>query len=163
VNLRDPNTDFLELSQELLDRGALLRFRAHGGSMHPFIENGNILIVEPLNGASARIGDVIFYRRSDGSLTAHRLVKLNLQKGEMSLITRGDSLNYCDPPVQPEQVMGRVVRIEGGGRQMRLTTGSGRIFGFIIAWFGRGRYSNQKRIMRNLGRLWWLTGGRRIK
>ena len=156
-------TDFLELSQELLDRGTLLRFRAHGRSMHPFIQNGNILIVESLNGNSVNIGDVIFYRRSDNSLTAHRLIKKNRNKDIMVLITRGDSLNYFDQLIQPEQVMGRVVRIEGGGRQMRLTAGSGRIFGFLIARFARGRYPNQTRVIRNLGRLWWLVEGRRLK
>ncbi len=155
-------TDFLELSQELLDRGALLRFRAHGRSMHPFIKNGNILIVEPLNGTSASIGDVVFYRRSDGSLTAHRLIKVNHHKESTVLITRGDSHKYYDLPVPSEQVMGRIIRIELQERQLQLNGWLGRPFGFLIALFARGHYSNQARLVRNLGRLWWLIGGRRI-
>jgi signal peptidase I len=163
VYLKDPDADFLELSQELLNRGALLRFRAHGRSMQPFIKNGDILIVEPLNGASASIGDVIFYRRSDSSFTAHRLINVTGGSGGDVLLSRGDSLNYFDPPIQPEQVMGRVIQIEGSRKQLILTGWLGCPFGFIIALFSRGRYPNQRRVIRNLGRLWWLIGGRRIK
>jgi len=161
--LKANRADFLELSQELLDRGALLRFRAHGRSMHPFIKNGNILIVEPLNGTSASIGDVIFYRRAEGSLTAHRLIKKNRNKDIMVLITKGDPLSYFDPPIPVEQVMGRVISIELQERQLQLNGWLGRPFGFLIALFARGHYSNQARLVRNLGRLWWLIGGRRIK
>lgn len=156
-------TDFLELSQELLDRGASLRFRAHGRSMHPFIENGNILVVEPLNGPSASIGDVIFYRRAEGSLTAHRLIKKNKDKDITVLITKGDSLRYFDPPIPMGQVMGKVIRIEDHDRQLQLNVWLGHMFGFLTAWFARGRYPNQRRVIRNLGRLWWLIGGRRTK
>ena len=64
--LNTDQADFLELSQELLDRGGLLRFQAQGRSMYPFIKNGDIILVEPRNGNSVGIGDIIFYRRSDG-------------------------------------------------------------------------------------------------
>jgi hypothetical protein len=161
--LKANRADFLELSQEVLNRGALLRFQANGGSMHPFIKSGNILVVEPLKGISVNIGDVVFYHCSDRSLIAHRLVKINVQKGETLLVTRGDSLNYFDPPVQPAQVMGRIVEIENGRKHLRLSKWSGRIFGFLVALSERGRYPQQTRITRNLGRIWWLTRGKRIK
>jgi len=151
--------DFLELSQELLDRGALIRFRAHGRSMHPFIKNGDILIVEPMKGKSPDIGDVIFYRHPDDTLTAHRLVKINDCGGNAVLFTKGDYLHNLDLPVQPEQVIGRVVQIEGSRKQLALTRWPGLIFGFFIAWLVRGHYPQQMRIIRNLGRLWWLVGG----
>jgi signal peptidase I len=158
--LKANQADFLELSQELFERGALLRFRAHGRSMQPFIKNGNILIVEPLNGTSANIGDVVFYRRAEGSLTAHRLIKVGHHEGSTVLITRGDSLGYSDPPVPIAQVIGKVIRVETDKRQLRLNGWLGRPFGFCLAWLARGRYPNQLRLVRNLGRLWWLIGGK---
>ncbi len=160
------NTDqagFLELSQELLDRGALLRFQAHGSSMHPFIKNGDIIIVEPKNGHSVSTGDIIFYRRPDGSPTAHRLVKVSGRKESISLITKGDAMKYIDPPVTDTQVMGRVILIEGHGRKLRLNGWPGRVFGRLTAWFARGRYPNQRRVVRYIDRLGWLCGGRRVK
>lgn len=155
--------DFLELSQELLDRGALLRFQAHGNSMYPFIKNGNILTIEPRNGNAVSTGDVIFYRRPDDSVTAHRLVKENKHKDNTVLITKGDSLEYFDPPVTGGQVMGRVILIENHDRKLQLNGWTGRVLGRLTACFARGRYPNQIRLVRNTGRLWWLLGGRRIK
>jgi hypothetical protein len=159
--LKADRAEFLELSQELLDRGVLLRFRAHGRSMHPFIKDGSILIVQPLDGALANIGDIIFYRRSDGSLTAHRLVGVNGHRESAVLITKGDSHKYNDPPVPAGQVMGRVISVEYRQRQLTLRGWPGRPLGFLIACLARGRYPQQMRFVRNLGRLWWLVKGRR--
>ncbi len=155
--------DFLELSQELLDRGGLLRFQAHGNSMYPLIKNGNIIVVEPRNGNTVNIGDVIFYRRPDGSVTAHRLIKINEKRDSKALMTKGDSLGNFDPPVVGEQVMGKVILIESHKRKLRLNGWSGRAFGRLTACFARGHYPNQIRLIRNTGRFWWLLGGRRIK
>lgn len=116
-------SDFLELSQEILEQGALLRFRAPGNSMHPFIENGDILVVEPSNGAQAHIGDVIFYHRPDGRLIAHRLIRIQNQGDSVALITQGDSLRCPDPPLRPEQVLGRVIAVERDGRFLGLDSG----------------------------------------
>jgi signal peptidase len=158
----DP-ADFLELSQELLDRGALLRFQAHGSSMYPFIKNGDIIIVEPRDSSSLNTGDIVFYRRPDGSTTAHRLVDIKDRGGNMVLITKGDAMKYIDPPVKFKQVMGRVIIIEGQGRKLRLNGWPGRFFGWVTAWLARGRYPNQRRVVRYIDRLGWLCGGRRVK
>ncbi len=155
--------DFLELSQEVLDRGARLRFQAHGNSMYPFIKNGDVIIVEARNGRSVGIGDIIFYRRPDGSLTAHRLVKINSRKDGKVLITKGDAMKNIDPPVNDTQVMGRVILIEENERKLKLNGWSGRVYGRLTAWFARGRYPNQIRVVRYIDRLGWLCGGRRIK
>jgi signal peptidase len=119
--------DFLELSREILGRGALLRFRAHGNSMHPFIESGDILVVEPIAQNSANEGDVIFYRRFDGALTAHRLIKVGRVKDSTVLMTKGDSLDYFDPPLRPEQVLGRVITVERDGHFIRQDSGVNRV------------------------------------
>jgi signal peptidase I len=155
--------DFLDLSLELLERGASLRFRAHGASMHPFIKNGNILIVEPVNDSPLDVGDIVFYRRSNNALTAHRLIKVENSPGGTVFLTKGDSLGFIDPPVPPAQVLGRVIQIEGNSKQLALTGWQRRIFGRFIALSARGRYANQGRVVRNLGRIWWLIGGRRLK
>lgn len=161
--LNTDQADFLELSQELLDRGGLLRFQAHGRSMHPFIHHGDVIIVEPRNGNAAIVGDIIFYRRSDGSITAHRLIKINGKKDNTVLITKGDALKYVDQPITCGQVMGRVITIEGQGRKVRLNGWPGRYFGRLVAWIARGRYPNQRRLVRYIDRFGRLMLGRRIK
>ncbi len=160
------NTDqenFLELGQELLDRGGLLRFQAHGRSMHPFIKTGDIILVEPRNGTSVGIGDVIFYRRPDGSPVVHRLVKITSNMYGLILITKGDALKYVDAPVNSRQVMGRVITIEGNGRELKLNEWRSRVFGRLVAWIARGRYPNQRRVVRFIDRFGRLFLGRKTK
>ena len=155
--------EFLELSQELLNRGKSVRFRAHGRSMHPFIKDGDILIVEPLNGTLAKTGDIIFYRRPSAEIIAHRLIKIETRNDKSVLITKGDSLKHYDTPIPAGQVLGRVVRVEGRKRQLSLNNWPGRLFGFLIARYAGGSYPQKIRFIRNLGRLWWLLKGRRKK
>ena len=158
----DP-TGFLELSQELLERGGRLRFQAHGRSMHPFIKNGDIIVVEPKNGRSVNAGDIIFYHRPDGSPTIHRLVKIHSGKDRTVLITKGDALGSVDPPVNSEQVLGRVIIIQGNGRTIKLNGWPGGIFGCLIAWTARGRYPTQGRVVRYIDTFGRFFLGRRIK
>jgi hypothetical protein len=108
-------------------------------------------------------GDIIFYRRPDGSTTAHRLVKIKGQKDKPVLLTKGDALKYTDPPVTSDQVMGRVIMIEGHGKRFRLNGWTGRIFNRLIAWAARRHYPNQRMVVRYINRLGWLCLGRRIK
>jgi len=161
--LKTDQADFLELSQELLEKGGLLRFQAHGRSMYPFIKDGDIILVEPRNGDSVGIGDIIFYRRLDGSLAAHRLIKKIGTKDRTILFTKGDSLKYIDSPVTCGQVMGRVIRIEGNGRRFNLDKWPGQFFGLFVAWTARGRYPNQRRVVRYIDRLGRLLLGRCLK
>ncbi len=85
--------------------------------MYPFVQNGDILLVEPRNAAELSTGDVVFYRRPRGRFTAHRLVQ---KDGSGILITRGDNLHYCDYPVPAEQVLGKVIAVERNGHCIRL-------------------------------------------
>lgn len=127
--------------------------------MHPFIQNGDILLIQPRSTAELNTGDIVFYRRPSGRYIVHRLIHKN---GSAYLITKGDNLRYYDEPVPVEQVLGRLIQIESRGKRVVLTTVPGAIFSWLLAWLSRGHYPNQTRLIRNLGRLWWLVGGRRI-
>ena len=146
------------ITQEILSRGLFLRLKVSGRSMQPFIRTDDILLVEPKDTAKFNIGDILFYRHSLGFYIAHRLIKKS-DSGDM--LTRGDNLYYYDQPVSIEQLMGRVTQIDRGNKRLTLTGGIGRVFGCLIAWLARGHYPSQIRLMRNMGRVYWLTGGRR--
>ena len=150
---------FDTLTQEILAQRSYLRFKARGQSMRPFIHSGDALLIEPRDGAKLKIGDVILYRRPSGTYVVHRLIKKN---GSAVLITKGDSLNYYDASIPAEQVMGRVIQIEGRGRLLRLQAGPSRAFGWLLAWLARGRNRNRIRLMRNLSRVWWFLAGKRV-
>jgi signal peptidase I len=131
--------------------------------MYPFIKHGDIISIEQRNGSTVSKGDVIFYRKQDGSTAAHRLVKVSGRKDKTVLLTKGDALKYTDPPVSPAQVMGRVILIEGRERNLKLNGWTGRMFGRFVAWMARRHYPNQRRIVRYIDRLGWLFLGRRTK
>ena len=131
VNVGGP--DFVELAADVLSKGDMLRFRAHGGSMYPFIKNGDIIEVKPVEASAVRLGDVIFYRSARGRLLAHRVIKVDAQHGQVVLVTKGDSSPGPDQLVHPEQVLGRVVVIKRGERTIRLDRGPYRLINVLWA------------------------------
>jgi len=121
VSLGGP--DFVELAVDILSKGNMLHFRAHGGSMYPFIRDGDIIEVKPIEASAVRLGGVIFYRSAGGRLLAHRVIKVGAQHGQVVLVTKGDSAFGTDPLIHPEQVLGQVVAIKRGERRIRLDRG----------------------------------------
>ncbi|MBN1814782.1 MAG: S24/S26 family peptidase [Anaerolineae bacterium] len=89
--------------------------------MHPFIQDGDVLVVEPLYGQRPGIGDVLLCRGHQGRLYAHRLIRFarSHQDGG-TLVTKGDSSRHFDRPIDPAGVLGRVTAIENGGGKVSL-------------------------------------------
>ena len=116
---------FNEITAELLRRGNRVRFRAAGASMQPTIEDGELITVAPVGPGSVKRGDILLYRSEQG-VHAHRVV--GRVKGTVTIdggdsppyLLRGDASVSCDPPVQLEQVIGRVVAVQRGGRNLAL-------------------------------------------
>src|SRR5437867_9676058 len=116
---------FNEITAELLRRGAYVRFRAAGASMQPTIEDGELITVAPVVPESVKRGDILLYQ-NERSVVAHRVV--GVVKGTVTInggdsppyLMRGDASVSCDPPVAREQVIGRVVGVQRGGRNLVL-------------------------------------------
>ena len=106
-----------ELASELLRRGEPLRIKARGGSMIPFILDGDMVLIGPAANSEILVGDVICYEISPGRLFLHRVIK---RDGER-FVSKGDALDFTDV-VFSGQVLGRVVAIERHGRVKRLGT-----------------------------------------
>ncbi len=125
---------FVELAAEILGMGGSFQFRAHGSSMAPFIRDGDLLTVAPVDAARLEIGDVALYRTSWGRIKAHRVVGKTVQGGTLLLETRGDARLSPDRPVPGDRVLGRVVRAQRGGRVYRLDGGTWRLAARL--WMG---------------------------
>ena len=128
---------FNEITAELLRRGAYVRFRAIGASMQPTIEDGELITVAPVAPESVKRGDILLYQNERG-VFAHRMVgrvkgtvpspvagcrATGPRQGDCPLdhyLLRGDASVSCDAPVQLEQVIGRVVAVQRGGRNLAL-------------------------------------------
>lgn len=64
---------FPELVNDLLKEGHQVKFNATGHSMYPTILANEPVLVDPIDPATIRRGDIILYR-SNGSLIAHRVM-----------------------------------------------------------------------------------------
>ena len=112
------------LVEELTARGASARFVARGGSMSPWIRDGDVVTVTPVTpggpAAPLRPGDVAAFRRpGSGSLTVHRLVR----RSSGGWIARGDRLAGEDGLVPDGDILGTVTKVERRGSEAYLPGG----------------------------------------
>lgn len=119
--------ELIDLSKEILGRGNDFRFQAQGESMYPFIRDGDILEITPVNKQGIRLGDVIFYHVGDRRMVAHRVTKKFTQNDKPVFITKGDSNTGKGEKVHLEQVVGRVKAIERSKRKIRINEGLNRL------------------------------------
>jgi signal peptidase I len=100
---------FLEVVERLLSSGCRVRFRATGSSMHPTIRDGEMLDVECVELTSIRRGDVLLYLHKRRPI-AHRVVQIYTEGSAISgFLLCGDAKAACDAPIEPHQVLGRVI------------------------------------------------------
>lgn len=95
--------------------------------LHPFIRDGDILEITPVNEEEIRSGDVIFYRVEDKHMVAHRVIKKFTQNDKPVFVTKGDSNMGKGEKVYLEQILGRVRAIERNKRRIRINDGLNRL------------------------------------
>ncbi len=102
--------------------------------MAPFIRDGDLITISPLQTAHPEIGEVIAYiRPQENKLVVHRLVDWS----NRNAIFLGDNeLEYPKEPIPQECLIGTVTRIERNGHPIWLGLGPERL---IIAWLSRSR------------------------
>ena len=106
-------TPFEDVTVDLLGRGLGVRFRASGGSMAPAIEDGDLLLVEPLEDPAITLapGDVVLVRRPTG-LVAHRLIRIDREADPVRFELRGDASSRSDEPIAAERILGQVTEVD---------------------------------------------------
>lgn len=92
-----------------------LELRAEGSSMAPTIDDGTSLLVEGRQ--RPRPGEVWAFVADDGRIVVHR----HWRRGAVGHAFRGDANDHADPPVRPDQLIGRIDlgrrdRLRGLGR-----------------------------------------------
>ena len=95
--------------------------------MYPFIRDGDVVEVKPVQASAVRLGDVVLCRCGEDRLVVHRVIGLSRENGQVALAIKGDSAPHPDRPIYPEQVLGQVIAIERGGRKLPLDGGLRRL------------------------------------
>ncbi|MEZ5126624.1 MAG: S24/S26 family peptidase [Thermoleophilia bacterium] len=114
------NRGQLELLYGMRERDAGLRTVVRGGSMAPFVRDGDVVVVAPLRGVAPRVGEVVAVELARGAtLAVHRVVR----RSHRGVLVRGDNAAAADGVVPPPSVLGRVVRVERGERRVRFGMG----------------------------------------
>ena len=91
--------------------------------MYPFIRDGDVVEVKPVEASEVGLGDVVLCRYGRDRLMVHRVIGVNRQNGHSVLALKGDSARHRDRPVYPEQVLGQLIAIQRGGRRLPLDGG----------------------------------------
>ncbi len=111
--------EFEALAAEILTRGSQLRFEARGGSMRPFIQDGDRVTIQAANLGALKRGDIIFARLDSGRLVVHRVRQVTL----VSVLIQGDAILAPDGRLVRDQVLGRVTAVERAGKQVNFDHG----------------------------------------
>jgi phage repressor protein C with HTH and peptisase S24 domain len=121
-------TAMIELMEAVHARGLPFRFTAGGHSMAPFIKDGDVISVSPLSSRLPGRGEVVaFLHPETKSLCVHRV----LSATEGDILIQGDNVpGKPDGVIPPEDILGRVTRVERKGRKVRFCLGPER---FLIA------------------------------
>lgn len=118
--------------RDVLARGIPFKFQARGSSMMPFIRDGDVITIAPLQRGGAGLGTIVaFTRPGNGILVVHRIVDIS----ENLFFINGD--NYPQNPdgwVPFENLLGRVVEVNRNGRRIWLGLGVER---YLIAYLSR--------------------------
>lgn len=121
-----------ELLNAVISKGLPFRFMAKGLSMFPFIRDGDVITVSPLNRSLPSIGDVVAFNHPlDKRIVVHRVVGRST-KGY--LIIKGDNVKKPDGNILINYVVGRVSKVQRNGRRVFLGLGKEK---YLIALFSR--------------------------
>lgn len=103
------------LLRQQLRLGRCVRLPVASASMRPLMEAGDNIVVAHASTPGLRLGDIVVYER-EGLCYAHRL----LRRGPGFLIAKGDATLHPDAPFTEEQLIGKVVAVEGKGRELAM-------------------------------------------
>jgi|GEM_PF-395819 len=115
--------EFAELSTEILGVGGSFCFKAHGFSMYPFIRDGDVINIQPVNVNTLKVGNIAFYRSVGNRLVAHRIINKDYYNDELILTTRGDALWSSNEQVAANRILGQVVSVQRGQKVVKFNEG----------------------------------------
>jgi hypothetical protein len=153
------------LVEELLARGRAVRLRVSGGSMTPWLADGDVVTLRRVEPRSLVPGDILLARSPGDGAILHRLVARRRGDGTAAgYLLKGDALGSCEGPFPPGAVAGKVVAIEresgGRRREIDLETTARRVAGRLLAWASAGAPRLFARASRLLSRRTRIAGAR---
>ena len=97
-------------------------YTIHGGSMTPWICEGDSIEVESLSASHYEKGDVILYQDEKGNLLCHRLVSTSSVPGKACFF-QADASPGIQAPVSRNRILGKVIAVWKTNRRLSLEKG----------------------------------------
>lgn len=118
---------------EILNRGRYVRFKLHGSSMHPVLQEGDFLTAKPVKPQDVKIGDILAYQDiRTKRIIVHRLVKKIRRSGVLLTMADAAPGGLYDLPLGADtHIIARVVALERGKEKINLSTLPAKFYGLI--------------------------------
>jgi len=106
---------FIEISKEIMSKGSLLRFRALGSSMEPFLFSRDILTIKPASISELKKGDIILFEDSIGNPILHRI-----HEKSKEILVNGDNPLSESEAVSENKILGKIINVERNGKRINM-------------------------------------------
>ena len=84
-----------------------------GRSMEPTLQTGDLVLVVKVPPEDIHVGDIIVYKKPNGTFIIHRVIKIKHVDNQPYYVTQGDNNPIPDGPGVPyKDVIGRVVSVD---------------------------------------------------
>jgi len=127
--------DINAIARALADHGRI-SLRVRGSSMLPWVRPADIAVIRRAGVADVRCGDVVLIHR-DQRLFVHRLVKKHGSLESAKFTAKGDAHPGDDGMIHGQEILGRVMKIYRGNRQIDLDEPRHLAMGILISQFSR--------------------------
>lgn len=121
-----------KIIREHLKPGERISIKAGGGSMRPFILDGDMVTIAGCSPKDLRCGEIGVYEADDGLLTMHRLLKIDAS----CYAFRGDATTGAPEWISVSGVLGRVESVQREGKLVYRNTALSRWIG--VLWHKSG-------------------------
>jgi hypothetical protein len=105
------------LATSVLRQGGTIFLKAWGTSMLPSVWPGDVLTIRSIASTEISPGDIVLVLDRD-RLVIHRLLGRHMDPSLQAWMTKGDSMPDDDPPTSHFALLGRVVSIRRGAREL---------------------------------------------
>lgn len=113
--MKKDNTDSQTDLEQLLRDGNIIRIKPQGFSMYPlFIPGRDEALIQQVPVTTLRRGDVALYRRDQGILVLHRIVRVTYEGYYMT----GDNQYEIEGPLRPDQFKGKLIAFVRNGKEI---------------------------------------------
>jgi signal peptidase I len=121
------------LVKEQLDAGRAVRLTVPTASMWPTLSPGDAVLVRGAQPGEPRVGDIVVGKWGEG-WRAHRLVDRRCEAGQTLFVTQGDNSGVADEAWPASQLVGVVVAVRRGEREVNLQSARARWAGAGLAF-----------------------------